>query len=143
MGELWCDGQAEDEGDWAAELVESFDGLPRLRRVTGEDLKQASREFRAGTSRAPDGLHVTSFQYLQADGLTTFARIWEAIERAGVFPSQISRLQVTGTPKAQGRGVRPIGGYPALFRLGLKARRGDFQAFDRRIDRDVFSASAG
>ena len=55
----------------------------------------------------------------------------------------MARLQVMGLPKAKGQGVRPVGGYPALLRLFLEARRADFQAFDRAIDRDFFSASAG
>ena len=54
-GDLWCDGQAAAEGDWAAELVESFDGLPRLRRVTGEGLKEASKPLGLAPQGPPTG----------------------------------------------------------------------------------------
>ena len=114
--------------------------LPLLRPAA---LREASRSFKARTSRGADGLHVRHFALLSDAALHCAALLWDAIEVTGVFPRQLCHVGVPLIPKQEGRGLRPIGNLCALYRVAMKCRRVQLDAWERTIDRPFFAAQKG
>ena len=62
-----------------------------------------------------------------------------AMERAGVFPTDLAGLLVPLHEKRQG-GYRPIGSFPSVYRIYMKVRVSDFAVWEQANDRAYFAA---
>jgi hypothetical protein len=118
--DLWKAGPATQQPpDLDFNLGPSKDGLPK---ITGNDLYMASRMFPPSASSTYDGFHPRNFFLLSPPALDVLASIFNFIEDAGQWPPGIEAVITTLIPKPKG-GVRPIGMFPAVYRLWARARR--------------------
>ncbi len=107
-----------------------------------EHLRTTAGTFTKRTSTTYDGFHPRMLGQLSDDALATLAIIFAAVERAGVWPRQVSLIVAALIPKQAG-GFRPIGMAPAIYRLWSKARRVYGDEWEQRNQRSYFSAARG
>ena len=68
--------------------------------------------------------------------------LMQLMERTGRLPGQLRQLVVPLLEKASG-GFRPIGVFPALYRVWMKLRRRECQAWEVRQDQSFFAMGKG
>ena len=84
-----------------------------------QEIREASRSFDASTAGAPADLHVRHYALLPDAALCTLGLLLGLFEAIGELPPQIQFLVVALIPK-QPSGLRPIGLFPGVYRLGGK-----------------------
>ncbi len=107
-----------------------------------ESLRATAGTFATRTSTTYDGFHPRALGHLSDEALSTLAVIYAAVERAGIWPRQVSLIVAALLPKPAG-GFRPIGMAPAIYRLWAKARRSYGDEWEQRHHRSYFSATKG
>ena len=128
-------GRLVDHGAWG--------GVRALGRMSVDRIREASMSFSPGTASTFDGFHPRHFSLLEDKGLEMVAALLEAVEELGELPDGLDAMMIALLPKKGGAGVRPIGLFPALYRLWVRARRREAVEWEGRHARDYFAASAG
>ena len=121
------------------EDVEAWSDEDRLRAITGDDIAQASRTFKNGTSSTFDGLHPRQFSMLSPGGRQATAELLEFCEHTGEWPQGVDEVVISLIPKATG-GTRPIGLFSGLYRLWTRVRRLEAADWEQKNSRDFFAA---
>ena len=112
-------------------------------RLTAGQLREASLSFSAKTAATYDGFHPRHYSFLSDEGLEVMAALLEAAEELGEMPKDLETVMIALLPKKEGAGVRPIGLFPSLYRLWVRARRDLAVQWEERFPRQFFAASAG
>ncbi len=137
---------AYDWSQWDAEVARSpgvsTDHWRKLPNIEGEGIKRAALAFKANTSSTFDGFHVKHFGMVCEEARTAAAKILDAVEACGRWPSQIALAITPMIPKAKG-GYRVIGSMPALYRVWAKTRREAAIEWERKHQRGYYAASPG
>ena len=133
---LWTKGCSEPFS-WPSDLE-----CPPLPALTPRDLRKASQAFPVKTAGAPDGYHVRHFGLLSDGALEALAELIGLVEDLGVWPDQVAQLVVAMLEKPAG-GFRPIGLFPALYRLWMKARVGLCRKWESTHDLPCFAMGKG
>ena len=134
---LWL-GSEEDRKKM--EGVGAWTDGDRLRAITSDDIAQASRTFKNGTSSTFDGLHPRHFSMLSPGGRQATAELLEFCEHTGEWPKGIDEVVISLIPKATG-GTRPIGLFSGLYRLWTRVRRVEASEWEQKNSRDFFAAT--
>ncbi len=135
-----------DWSHWEAETTRapgvSAAHLKKLPRVEGEAIKRAAKAFKASTSSTYDGFHVRHFGIVCNGAREAAARILDAVEECGLWPTQVALAITPMIPKPKG-GFRVIGAMPALYRVWAKTRREAAVEWERDHQRGYYAASPG
>ena len=113
-----------------------------LARSTPSQIRGASKSFTTRTSSSIDGLHPSHFQHLSDAALCVLGALWEASERIGLLPRQLTWMVMPMLPKAMG-GHRLIILYSASYRVWQRARRHELDELKHAIERKYWGASSG
>ncbi len=148
--ELEWDGAPDDFvydwGHWEEELARSpgvhVDHRRELPSLDGDGIKSAAMSFKASTSSTFDGFHVRHFGMVCDAARNATARILDAVEAGGIWPTQVALVITPMIPKAKG-GFRVIGAMPSLYRVWAKARREVAVDWERKHQRCYYAASPG
>jgi hypothetical protein len=118
---LWGDLWRGDRGRSGAFVWPVFAKVPVLPPLSVGQLRKVSQLFSLKTASAPDGFHVRHFGLLCDQALAVLSKMLQIIELQGFRPSQASQLLIAMLEKPMG-GFRPIGIFPGIYRLWMKAR---------------------
>jgi ribonuclease HI len=122
----------EEELSWAAPLP----------AITGEQIVEASKLFKANTGLGSDYFCPVWVAWLSRPLLDAFAELFMNLERLGFWPQQVQQILIALIPKADG-GRRPIGLLPTLIRIWEKVRRPIMATWRCSVERSYNWAARG
>ncbi len=135
-----------DWGHWEDEIARTpgahADHCKALPQVNGEIIKGAALAFKSSTSSTVDGFHVRHFGMVCDAAREATARILNAVEAGGIWPTQVALVITPMIPKPKG-GFRVIGAMPALYRVWAKSRREAAVDWERKHQRSYYATSPG
>ncbi len=131
---MWAAGDEPGGYRW-----QSRQALPRL---GPDELRAASKLFRARTAVAYDGIHMRHYASMCNGALATLGTILEICELMGAMPRQCGLVTAPLLEKPKG-GYRPICIYSSLYRLWAKARQPVAAKWEAEFPRPFLSAAAG
>ncbi len=131
---------------WEGELARTpgvhADHGKALPPVDGESIKAAALSFKTSTSSTFDGFHVRHFGMVCDAAREATAKILNAVEAGGIWPTQVALVITPMIPKPKG-GFRVIGAMPALYRIWAKSRREIAVDWERKHQRNYYATSPG
>ncbi len=149
MHQEWNGAQEDFIYDWthwdnevARSPGVSPDHSKKLPNIEGEAIKRAAMAFKASTSSTYDGFHVRHFGLVCDEAREAAAKLLDAVEACGLWPTQIALAITPMIPKPKG-GFRVIGSMPALYRVWAKTRREAAVEWERKFQRGYYAASPG
>ena len=113
-----------------------------LPKLTPAQIRSASKGSKMQTAETYDGFHVRHFELLSDDCLSALCDILEASECLLQMPTCNRTVAVGLVPKPKG-GHRPIGIFPALERVGAKARSDLVDQWQRNNSRSYLACAKG
>ncbi len=131
--------------EWQAQDVpEARNGwraMQPLPVMDAEHLRRTAAEVATRTTQTYDGFHPRHFSMLCAPALETLGVLFQAMEAASLWPSQVHLVTMPALPKPLG-GFRLIGIFAAIYRIWSKARRPEAQEWEEAHDRPFFACGA-
>ena len=128
---LGTQAAAELEADQYALLWQEGASIPLPRypdslgapppELTAEDLRTAALTFPIGTGIGTENVSPRAFARLSSTTLANLALLLTICEREGMWPAQLALVLIILLPKLDG-GRRPIGLFPSIVRLWMRAR---------------------
>jgi hypothetical protein len=112
-----------------------------LPAMTAEHLRATAREVAERTTQTYDGFHPRHISMLCDQALAALSTLYQAMEAAALWPTQVSLVTMPALPKPLG-GFRLIGIFAAVYRVWSKARRPEAQAWEDDHDRPYFACGA-
>ncbi len=137
--QMW---QCEDADE---EFVTDVTGWGRrcaLPRPTPTQIREASTQFREGTSVAYDGFHPRHYSLLCDEALEIVGAIMVIVELVGALPRQLRLLLMPLIPKPRS-GHRAVASFVSLYRLWAKVRKPAVAAWEAEYDRAYLAAGKG
>ena len=133
--ELWDEG-AEYNAMIEDELVEELEAL------TVPELKQAALSFPADTGLGADNISPRALARLSDEALASLIRILHLAEKQGKWPKELDLVMIVLLPKPDG-GSRPIGLFPTLIRVWMRARSKQARKWEADNDNEALYGGAG
>jgi len=84
-------------------------------------IRDAAKTFPAGTGLGHDHISPRAFLRLSDAALEALARLFMAFEKRGAWADALNLVLIVLLPKTDG-GVRPIGLFPTIIRIWMRAR---------------------
>ncbi len=124
-------------GEWqATEAPTARNGWRAMQPLPAMDKEVAER-----TTQTYDGFHPRYLSMLCDPALEALSILFQAMEAAALWPTQVSLVTMPALPKRLG-GFRLIGIFAAVYRIWSKARRPEAQAWEDEHDRQYFACGA-
>ena len=159
--ESQCDGEAraplhdqaqvEAEADgWAKQwneggqydLVIDPTSSPQLEPLLPWAIRRAALLFPSDTGVGCDNISPRAFARLSDEALQALARLYTAFELVGDWASIINLVLIVLLPKSDG-GLRPIGLFPTIIRIWMRARSDAARAWEATHARPYFFGGQG
>ncbi len=136
---MWESGDADEEfvadtAGWARRCA--------LPRPTPVQIREASVQFREGTSVAYDGFHPRHYALLCDESLEIVGAFMVIIELVGALPRQLRLLLMPLIPKPRS-GHRAVASFVSLYRMWAKVRKPAVDAWEAEYDRAYLAAGKG
>ena len=129
-GTLWNEGKRQPKLEWG-----TIDELPPL---TVDAIRAAARSFPAGTGLGVDNISPRALLRLSDEAIAALAELLMTIERSGEWPPELNLVLIVLLAKSDG-GFRPIGLFPTVIRVWMRARTAQARAWEaRNHSRDVY-----
>ncbi len=132
-------------GEWqAVETPAARSGwraMPPLEAMSPAHLRATALQVAERTTQTYDGFHPRHMALLSDPALAALGTLYQAMEAAAMWPTQIGLVTMPALPKPLG-GFRLIGIFAAVYRIWSKARRPEAQAWEDAHDRPYFACGA-
>ena len=126
-----CDQAAleQEAGEWASlwnegeeykELIADGE-VTRLADLTISDIRMAAMSFPIDTGLGADNISPRAIARLSDQAITSLINILHLTEKEGRWPAELNLVMIVLLPKPDG-GSRPIGLFPTLVRVWMRAR---------------------
>ena len=96
-------------------------GEEQLPPITADDLIAAAATFEYDTGLGADNISPRALLRLSTDAIEALIDIYHACEHAGTWPPALGMVAIVLLPNTEG-GFRPIGLFPSLIRVWMRAR---------------------
>ena len=117
LAKLWQEDSSYEEPDWQDDEEKQH----QLRQLLPWAIRNAAATFPAGTGLGADNIAPRAFARLSEEALGSLAALFAQFELIGRWADVLSLILIILLPKSDG-GVRPIGLFPSVIRIWMRAR---------------------
>jgi hypothetical protein len=115
LGQLWHEGSDYRLPSWPAEHQQ------QLQQLLPWAIRAAAATFPIGTGLGADNVSPRAFTRLSEDALAALAVLYAQFELVGRWASVLDLVLIVLLPQSEG-GFRPIGLFPTIVRIWMRAR---------------------
>ena len=133
-GGLWCENRRYEALDWS--------GLEDLEPLLPEALRAAAESFPAGTGLGVDHIPPRAIARLSNEALQALCDILMHMERSGDWDNSLRLVLIVLLAKDDG-GFRPIGLFPTIIRIWMRARMTQVRAWEAAHHTDELYGGKG
>ena len=130
-----------DEGAEYENVISDAE-ITTLADLTISDIRLAAMSFPIDTGLGPDNIAPRALARLSDQALASLINVLHLVEKKGKWPEELDLVMIVMLPKPDG-GSRPIGLFPTLIRIWMRARSTQARDWEAANDNKALYGGAG